>query len=229
MQPANLLLIEDDEPLAALMAEALERGGFRVDVLHRGDTAVAHIQRTRPDLVVLDVMLPGRDGFEVLRDLRPGWTGPVLVLTARGGDFDQVVGLELGADDYVAKPVQPPVLLARVRALLRRTRGDEADVRTLVFGDLEIVPSAREVRGRRGVIPLSDAEYELLLFLASRAGEVVERDALFQELRGIPYDGIDRSMDLRVSKLRSQLREHLDGRSPIRTVHGRGYLFAVGA
>ena len=229
MRPARLLLVEDDEPLAALMAAALERDGHSVHVLHRGDLATAWINRNDPDLVILDVMLPGADGFSVLRELRPGWTGPVLVLTARGGDFDQVAGLELGADYYVAKPVPPPVLLARVRALLRRVRPSEERAQTLQIGELEILPSAREARGRKGPIPLTDAEYDLLFFLAERAGEVVDRETLFRELRGIEYDGQDRSMDLRVSKLRAQLREHLDGRSPIRTVHGRGYLFAVHA
>jgi len=225
---ARLLLVEDDEPLAELMAQALRRGGLEVDVVHRGNGVVERIHRDQPDLVVLDVMLPGMDGFEILRALRPAWKGLVLMLTARGDAFDQVAGLELGADDYVAKPVVPQVLLARVRALLRRRRPAGPDVEQHTFGDLQIVPSAREARGRKGVIPLSDAEYDLLAYLASRAGEVVERDDLFRELRGIAYDGLDRSMDLRVSKLRAQLRDHLDGRSPIRTVHGRGYLFAVG-
>jgi len=227
MDPARLLLVEDDEPLAALMASALRREGFLVDVLHRGDAVIDAVRSSHPDLLILDLMLPGKDGFSILRELRPDWPGLVLVLTARGGDFDQVVGLELGADDYVAKPVPPPVLMARVRALLRRHRPDP-EVRVQSFGDLQIVPSAREARGRLGVIPLSDAEYDLLEFLVARAGQVVSRDTLFRELRGIEYDGLDRSMDLRVSKLRAQLREHLDGRSPVRTVHGRGYLFAVG-
>ncbi len=228
MQPASLLLVEDDVPLATLMAQAMRRDGHEVVVLHRGDVVVDHIRAHPPDLLVLDVMLPGMDGFEILRALRPGWTGPVLVLTARGDDFDHVAGLELGADDYVAKPVLPAVLMARIRALLRRARPAEGDPsRPLRFGDLEIVPGAREARGRHGPIPLTDAEYDLLVHLASHAGEVVDRDALFQALRGIPYDGLDRSMDLRVSKLRAHLREHLDGRSPIRTVHGRGYLFVV--
>lgn len=227
MNDARLLLVEDDEPLAQLMADALRRGGLQVDLAHRGDGVVERIHRDQPDLVVLDVMLPGMDGFEILRALRPGWAGPVLMLTARGDAFDQVAGLELGADDYVAKPVIPQVLLARVRALLRRARPNDPASAVQTFGDLQIVPSAREARGRKGVIPLSDAEYDLLAYLASRAGEVVERDELFRALRGIPYDGLDRSIDLRVSKLRAQLRDHLDGRSPIRTVHGRGYLFAV--
>lgn len=224
----HILVVEDDVPLAELVAGSLRREGYQVSLHHTGNDAVERIRRDNPDLVLLDVMLPGADGFAILRSLRPAWTGPVLMLTARDDDFDQVTGLELGADDYVVKPVLPRVLLARVRAMLRRqsrpTQSEE-----LIFGRLRIVPSAREALGVNGEIPLSDAEYDLLEFLARQAGRVVERDELFLELRGIPYDGLDRSMDLRVSKLRAQLRTHLDGDCPIRTVHGRGYLFAVHA
>lgn len=223
--PAHILVVEDDAPLARLMAAALTRDGFRVDCEARGDTAVARIPALSPDLVVLDVMLPGLDGFGVLRALRPHWKGLVLMLTARGDDFDQVTGLELGADDYVVKPVVPQVLLARVRALLRRERHAVTAERR--FGALRLQPGAREAVGPSGPIPLTSAEYDLLLFFADNAGRVVERDELFLALRGMAYDGLDRSLDLRVSKLRSKLREHLDGDAMIRTVHGRGYLFAV--
>lgn len=223
--PMHILVVEDDAPLARMMAAALERDGFRVDCEGRGDTAVERIPALSPDLVVLDLMLPGLDGFGVLRALRPQWKGLVLMLTARGDDFDQVTGLELGADDYVVKPVVPQVLLARVRALLRRERqGGGTDRR---FGALRLQPSAREAAGPGGPIPLTSAEYDLLLFFADNAGRVVDRDELFLALRGVAYDGLDRSLDLRVSKLRSKLREHLGGDAMIRTVHGRGYLFAV--
>ncbi len=221
----RILLVEDDVQLAQLTGEALTREGYIVELEHRGDTAAAHIRAFQPDLVILDVMLPGADGFEVLRDLRPAWTGPVLMLTARDDDFDQVTGLELGADDYVIKPVIPRVLLARVRAMIRRKGSQPA--KGLQFGELTVFPTAREATGPRGAIPLSDAEYDLLEFLAKNAGRVIERDELFRALRGINYDGLDRSMDLRISKLRAHLRGHLDGEAPIRTVHGRGYLFAV--
>ena len=221
----HILLVEDDAALARLIAAALERDGFRVDREERGDAAAERVRALSPDLLILDVMLPGLDGFAVLRALRPRWTGPVLMLTARGDDIDQVMGLELGADDYVVKPVVPQVLLARVRAILRRERqATPADKR---FGALRLQPHAREALGPSGPIPLTSAEYDLLSFFTDNPGRVIERDELFLALRGVPYDGLDRSLDLRVSKLRSKLREHLGGDAMIRTVHGRGYLFAV--
>ncbi|EDM74870.1 two component transcriptional regulator, winged helix family protein [Plesiocystis pacifica SIR-1] len=226
MNPERILIAEDDVRLAQLMREAFVRRGYEALLLHGGGEVVPAVWRLRPDLLVLDLMLPGADGFEILRHLRPRWTGPILILTARDGDFDQVSGLELGADDYIAKPVATPVLLARVRALLRRSRSGPREAE-LELGELRITPSAREVRAQGRLLSLSDSEYELLVFLAARAGEVVTREQLFRELRGIEYDGLDRSMDLRVSKLRARLREQLEGRAPIRTVHGRGYLFAV--
>jgi DNA-binding response OmpR family regulator len=229
MSTAHILLVEDDIPLAKLVAASLQKEGYTVTLQHRGDTAVDRILALDPDLVVLDVMLPGADGFEVCRELRPRWTGPVLMLTAREDAFDQVLGLELGADDYVIKPVLPRVLLARVRALLRRGDWDRSPTTPteLVFGALRLLPSAREARVGDSVLELTASEYDLLEFFAQNAGRVIDREELFQSLRGIPYDGLDRSIDLRISKLRSRMRTLLDGRSPIRTVHGRGYLFAV--
>ncbi|MEN0060534.1 MAG: response regulator transcription factor [Myxococcota bacterium] len=229
MAEGRILVVEDDVELAELVQETLQRDGYEVALHHRGDTAVEAIQRVDPDLLVLDLMLPGTDGFDVLRQLRPAWTRPVLMLTARGDAFDQVSGLELGADDYVVKPVLPRLLLARVKALLRRAVPVVDAEAPLELGGLRIVPRAREVRVGDEPIRLTDAEYDLIWFLAQNAGRVVSREELFRELRGIEYDGLDRSMDLRVSKLRSHLRKALGVDGPIRTVHGRGYLFAVDA
>ncbi|MEM6927200.1 MAG: response regulator transcription factor [Myxococcota bacterium] len=229
MADGRILVVEDDVALAELVQETLQRDGYQVTLHHRGDTAVGAIRKLDPDLLLLDLMLPGTDGFDILRQLRPAWSGPVLMLTARGDAFDQVSGLELGADDYVVKPVLPRVLLARVKALLRRAAPVVDDHAPLDVGGLHLVPSAREVRAGDQPVPLTDAEYDLLWFLARNAGRVVEREELFQELRGIDYDGLDRSMDLRVSKLRATLRKTLGREGPIRTVHGRGYLFAVDA
>ncbi len=220
----RIMIIEDDVALAQLVGATLEREGFHVSCVHDGTGAADRICAEAPDLVILDIMLPGEDGFSILRALRPRSEALVLMLTARGDDFDQVTGLELGADDYMVKPVLPRLLVAKVRAMLRRAKRHAS---ALVFGALVVHPSAREVEGRRGVIPLSAAEYDLLELLARNAGRVVEREELFRVLRGIEYDGLDRSMDLRVSKLRTKLRDHLDGSSPIRTVHGRGYMLAV--
>ncbi len=223
----RILFVEDELAIQDTLKRFFSREGHDVHTAQSRTEAVELHARFPPDVVVLDVMLPGADGFDVLRELRPGWQGPVLMLTARGDAFDQVSGLEMGADGYVVKPVPPRLLVARVKALIRRSKPARSDSAPLDFGNLRIIPSAREARADGRPIPLTDAEYDLLWFLARHAGQVVDRDALFKALRGIEYDGLDRSMDLRVSKLRAHLRDHLGGEGPIRTVHGRGYLFAV--
>ncbi len=225
MNPTRILLVEDDRPLAELVAARLSRDGYEVAVEHRGDRATEHVFRMVPDLVILDVMLPGKDGLTICRELRPAFRGPILFFTAREDDYDQIAGLELGADDYLVKPVRPQVLIARVRALLRRMQPPSSE--RLVFDELEVAPASREVRIRGEVLALNEAEYELIEYLARNPGRVVDREELFQALRGIPYDGIDRSIDLRVAKLRRELKRRLNEPLPIRTVRGHGYLFAV--
>jgi two-component system, OmpR family, response regulator len=233
--PCRVLLVEDDARLAALVREYLEQQGFAVTIEARGDRASARILNERPNVVVLDLMLPGCDGFEICRNVRTRYTGPILMLTSRGEDIDQVVGLELGADDYVTKPVQPRVLLARIRALLRRGAPNHAaaqpaaDERDLLFGSLAIRTTARDVHlnGRR--IDLTDNEFELLCLLAHRAGEVLSRDALLAALRNIDYDGLDRSVDLRISRLRKKLRDDPAQPTRIKTIRAKGYMFVADA
>lgn len=220
----RVLLVEDDAPLAKLVCTALSRAGYEVVTEPRGDRVGRRVRELEPDLIILDLMLPGSDGFAVCRELRPAFTGPILMMTALGEEEDQVAGLRIGADDYVVKPVRPRLLLARVEALLRRARG-RAGAR--VVGEVEIVPSAREARVRGAVVPLAGADYELLAYLVRAAGRVVDRSELYRELRGIRYDGLDRAIDHRVARVRAALRPLLVGSMPIRTVHGRGYLFAV--
>lgn len=228
---ARILLVEDDERLAELTAEYLRKNDFEVSHEARGDSAEARILSERPDLVVLDVMLPGKDGFEVCRSVRPRYPGVILMLTARDEDLDQILGLELGADDYIGKPVQPRVLLARIKALLRRTApapvaaspegGD-----SLVFGSFRISQSTRtaELGGER--IDLTTAEFDLLWQLALHAGSILSRDDLLQELRGIGFDGLDRSIDARISRLRKKLGDDPENPTRIKTVRGKGYLFS---
>ena len=179
-------------------------------------------------------MLPGLDGLEVCRQVRPSYQSPILMLTARDEDVDQVVGLELGADDYVIKPVQPRVLLARVRTLLRRAQITQtagmADQKkpeqsVLKFGRLCISPSARQVCLDDQVIELTTQEYELLYLLARNAGEVLSRDQIFEVMSGIEYDGLDRSVDIRISRLRKLLENNSGKPAGIKTVRGQGYLF----
>ncbi len=229
----HVLLVEDDVRLSSLMQEYLQQQGIVVSVEHRGDLAGQRILDQRPDLVVLDLMLPGKDGFEVCKEVRPDYDGPILMLTAKDEDIDQVVGLEIGADDYVTKPIQPRVLLARIRALLRRMENNNVarlDLLTeLEFGGLKLNQKAREVSLHGEVIDFSSNEFELLWFIACHAGKILSRDAILEELRGIDYDGFDRSVDVRISRLRKKLGDDSSRPFRIKTVRGKGYLFVAEA
>ncbi|TFH87050.1 response regulator [Billgrantia azerbaijanica] len=223
----HVLIIEDDERLATLTRDYLEANGFRVTLEADGARGVERIVTLQPDLVILDLMLPGEDGLSICRRARPDYAGPILMLTARTDDMDQVLGLEMGADDYVAKPVQPRVLLARMRALLRRAESTEAagDDMRLTFGNLEIDSATREawLAGER--IDLTSAEFDLLWLLASNAGRVLSREEIFSQLRGIKYDGQDRSIDVRVSRIRPKIGDDPNHPHRIKTVRSKGYLF----
>ena len=227
MNPTPLvLLVEDDLRLAELVRTYLQGNGFRVVVEHRGDRVVEHLQSTAPDLVVLDLNLPGRDGFAVCKDLRAASTLPILIVTARDNDIDHVVGLELGADDYVVKPVEPRVLVARIHALLRRARAaSQIEPRVLRFSELTINATARSVTIGGNEVALSGNEFDLLFYLACRAGEIQSRETLYLQLYKREYDGLDRTLDVRISHLRKKLAE-AGGTDRIRTVWGRGYLFS---
>lgn len=223
----HVLIVEDDERLATLTREYLEANNFRVSVEHDGARAVDLIISLRPDIVILDLMLPGEDGLSICRRVRPQFSGPILMLTARTDDMDQVLGLEMGADDYVPKPVQPRVLLARMRALLRRADGPEvaAGETRLVFNDLEIDNATREAWLARERIELTSAEFDLLWLLSSNAGRVLTREEIFSALRGIKYDGQDRSIDVRVSRIRPKIGDDPNHPERIKTVRSKGYLF----
>ena len=228
----RILLVEDDERLAKLTAEYLRKNEFEVTIEGRGDTAEARILKEDPDLVILDVMLPGKDGFEVCRAVRQQYKGVILMLTARDEDLDQILGLELGADDYIAKPVQPRLLLARIKALLRRAPGsgesgpsaDETD--ELEFGNFRISQATRNAHLGEDIIDLTTAEFDLLWLLARHAGNILSRDDLLQELRGIGFDGLDRSIDARISRLRRKLGDDPENPTRIKTVRGKAYLFS---
>lgn len=228
----RILLVEDDERLAELTAEYLRKNDFEVNIEARGDAAEARILGERPDLVVLDVMLPGKDGFEVCRMVRPHYSGVIVMLTARDEDFDQILGLELGADDYIAKPAQPRLLLARIKALLRRTPTASGGTMQsdaegeLAFGRFRISQETRTAHLGDEVIELTTAEFDLLWLLAQHAGNILSRDDLLQQLRGIGFDGLDRSIDARISRLRKKLGDDPENPKRIKTVRGKGYLFS---
>lgn len=232
-ETATILLIEDDAALAGLIADYLRQHRFRVDVEARGDEGVRRILCDPPDFVILDVMLPGMSGMDVCRQARRGFTRPILMLTARDHDIDQVLGLELGADDYVKKPVEPRVLLARIRALLRRARPaalcEPNELASLSFGSLRIERASRRVVLDGTPIDLTTNEFDLLWLLASGAGRVLTREVILARLRGIDYDVLDRSIDIAVSRLRSKLRDTTTPPVKIKTVRGKGYLFITDA
>lgn len=229
----RILIVEDDERLADLTREYLESNGLTVALEAHGGAAVERIRNEQPDLVVLDLMLPGEDGLSICRRVRPFYTGPIIMLTARSDDLDQVVGLEMGADDYIGKPVQPRVLLARIRAMLRRVdnvpaasqeSSAEEPVR-LQFNDLVVDRSMREAWLGDQSIDLTSAEFDLLWLLASNAGRVLSREEIFTALRGIEYDGQDRSIDVRVSRIRPKIGDDPIHPRRIKTVRSKGYLF----
>jgi two-component system OmpR family response regulator len=240
----RVMLVEDDARLAELVIEYLNGYEFAVELVTRGDEALARFQASQPDMVVLDLMLPGTDGMVVCRQLRAVSSVPILILTAREDSYDEVSGLEQGADDFVNKPVQPRVLLARLRALARRRQAGVADAPAsaapapvpapaddttpiYTFGALRIVTADRSVVWRGQECVLSNTEYKLLLVLAESAGRVLSRDALLKKMRGIEFDGLDRSIDNAISKLRRRFDD--TDSSKIKTVWGEGYLFSPSA
>nr|WP_297459544.1 winged helix-turn-helix domain-containing protein [uncultured Halomonas sp.] len=230
-QQDHVLIIEDDERLAELTSDYLEANGFRVTIEGDGALGVERIVALEPDIVILDLMLPGEDGLSICRRARPQYAGPILMLTARTDDMDQVLGLEMGADDYVPKPVQPRVLLARMRALMRRS--DPADSNSgaakLTFGGLVIDSATREAWLDDERVDLTSAEFDLLWLLADNAGRVLTREEIFSSLRGIRYDGQDRSIDVRVSRIRPKIGDDPNQPHRIKTVRSKGYLFVKDA
>lgn len=220
----RIVVVEDDPALASLLVEYLSGHGFSVEALPRATDAVRKICLSRPDLVVLDIMLPDGSGLDICRELRRSWRGPVIFLTALGEDTEVIVGLELGADDYIPKPVSPRVLLARIRALLRRNSGDMGS-ETVLAGPLRIDFGARTASWEERRLELTSTEFDLLGLLARRAGRVQERSNLVEELRGIDFNSFDRSVDVIVSRIRRKLEA--EGASDlIKTVRGVGYVLA---
>jgi DNA-binding response OmpR family regulator len=221
----RVLLVEDDLRLAELVRSYLQGNGFQVAVESRGDRVVGRVQSENPDVIVLDLGLPGQSGFEVCKELRTVHRTPILILTARNSDIDQVLGLELGADDFVIKPADPRVLVARIHALLRRSKTPAvAENRRIGFGSLLIDTGSRSVQVNGQTVSLSSNEFDLLVFLALHAGEIQSRDTLYQHLHRREYDGLDRTLDVRISHLRRKLGD-TGAPEKIKTVWGHGYVF----
>ena len=230
----RIILVEDDERLAVLIVEYLEQHDLQLTVEYRGDTAVKRILESNPDLVILDVMLPGMDGLQVCKFVRQEIDCPILMLTAKSDDIDQVLGLEFGADDYITKPVQPRVLLARIRALLRRTTTKFQDNKKhslfgneLLFNEIRINKSSRQLYIHDSPVELTNTEFELLWLLANNAGEILSRDKILASLRGIGYNGLNRSTDITISRLRKKIGDTEHPSQKIKTIHRKGYMFVV--
>ncbi|MBU2863805.1 response regulator transcription factor [Reinekea forsetii] len=217
---ANICLVEDDAGLADLTATYLESHGYSVDVIANGLEAVKRIPETNPDLVILDIMLPGLDGMAVCQKLRQSFYGPILFLTARGDSIDEILGLEIGGDDYLAKPVEPRRLLARVRAMLRRQTAETSKT----FGvqgqsDFKFDKVKQEVYFQDSRVELTQPEFRLLLCLKEAQGKIVSRDDIMKTIRGIEYDGVSRTADILVSEVRKKLPQG----EWIKTIRGQGY------
>jgi two-component system response regulator CpxR len=226
----NILIIDDDLDLCDLLRDYLTPEGFVAESVHNGLTGVERAVSGQYSLVVLDVMLPGTNGFEVLRRIRAASRVPVLMLTARGDDVDRIVGLEIGADDYLPKPFNPRELVARIRAVLRRAESapqPQTDAGRLVVGDIELVPGTRTVLRSGQRVDLTSVEFSILENLLRQAGQVVSREDLVRNALGRSLSAYDRSIDVHVSSLRRKLGQRAGDSERIKTVRSIGYLYSA--
>ena len=221
----KILIIDDDIQLSELIVEFLEAFNYDIYAKSTPEEGLAFLNKMGADLIILDIMLPGMDGFQVLRKIRENSTTPVIMLTARGEVTDRIVGLELGADDYLPKPFEPRELLARIQSILRRSQSPGSMVDVIEFDFLSIDKLKQEVLMEGEVIHLSTTEYEALLLFAENPGQVLDREQLVENLRGITWQSYDRSVDVLVSRLRNKLGETPSNTRFIKTVHGVGYKF----
>ena len=223
----RVLIVDDDVELTELVSEYLGGEGFEVEAVHDGNEGLKRALSGDHILAVLDIMLPGMNGLDVLRNLRKQSRIPVLILTARGDDVDRIVGLEIGADDYLPKPFNPRELMARVRAILRRSHGDQqaGAGEKVAVGDVELDPASRVVRRSGDPVELTSVEFALLEALMRAAGQVVTREQLAQNVLGRRFMPYDRSIDVHVSKLRRKLGDQSADAERIKTIRGVGYVF----
>jgi len=219
----SILIVEDDLKLSQLMKEYLSELGFMVSTESNGSKAIYRIQQESPNLVILDINLPDADGFQICRTIRDEYNGLILMLTARESIDDHISGLDIGADDYIQKPIKPDLLHARIKTLLKRNTGNF--LTTIEHGQLKIDVPARKVYLNNFLIDLKPKEVELLIYLAKNADMPVSRDSISKAMRGISFDGIDRSIDLRISYLRKSLQDDPEDPKRIITVRGKGYCF----
>ena len=231
MLETNIVIVEDDKELANLIRDFLFLNEFQVEIFNTGYDAIKGILSCQPDLVILDVMLPDISGMDICRTIRPKYNGIILMFTALDDDMDHILGLELGADDYIIKPMQPRVLLTKIRTFLRpkNISTDSLNVQSdkiVNTGSLVINCANRTVMIENEKIELTSSDFELLLLLAGHIGEVVDRDTIIKKIRGFDYNGFDRSIDRRVCRLRKKIQKISD-HDYIKTIHGKGYQLCV--
>ena len=230
----KIVYVEDEPEVGQLIAAYLGKHDMEVIVEARGDRAEEVVARENPDLVLLDIMLPGKDGMTLCRDLRARWQGPIVLLTSLDSDMNHILSLEMGANDYILKTTPPAVLLARLRLHLRQRVAATSDTsaplltphKALRFGTLSIDPVNRQLLLSGEQVALSTADFDLLWELATHAGQIMDRDALLKNLRGVSYDGLDRSVDVAISRLRKKLLDNATEPFRIKTIRNKGYLFA---
>lgn len=229
MAKPSILLVEDDKELSALLTELLNMDGFQVDTAFTGTEGLEKSFQKKWDIIVLDIMLPEIDGLEVLKNLRPQITTPVMMLTARGDELDRIVGFELGADDYLPKPFNPRELSARLKAMLRRVRYDSTPTQSsekITFGDILIDQASRQAFVHGSLLVLTQVEYDLLLELIQHKGVVLKKEHLYESILNREFSLYDRALDVHISNLRKKFHETGLSTNPIRTVRGVGYLIS---
>jgi len=222
MTHPHVLIVEDEQKIADLLRDYLRKEGYATTCMSRGDQVVAQIRRQMPDLILLDIMLPGLDGMQVCREIRKHWNVPIIMITARVEEVDRILGLELGADDYVCKPFSPREVVARVRALLRRSRPESARTR-LAAGPIVLDPESFRVEVAGQCVKLTPNEFVLLRVLMARPGRVYSRSELVTRVQGYEYEGYERTIDSHVKNLRKKIAAVLPDREVIVSVYGVGY------
>ena len=221
----KILIIDDDLKLTELLEQFFKQHNFKTKSMDNPTNTLEIIEKYNPDIIILDITLPEMDGFQVLRKIRNSHDTPVIMLTARGEISDRIIGLDLGADDYMPKPFEPKELLARIHSILRRVKDPSSMIDILEFEGLMIDKLKQEVFLDKEIVHLSTTEFEALVLIADHAGETLDREFLVENLRGIQWQSFDRSIDVLVSRLRNKLGETPENTRFIKTIHGVGYLF----
>lgn len=224
--PYKILVVEDDQKIALLLKDYLEQDGFKVTLIYRGDEVIPEMRANPVDLILLDILLPGEDGLAVFKKIRAFSNVPVLLLTAKVEDADRLLGFELGADDYICKPFMPREVVARVKAVLRRTHSHHVDEKVTV-GPIVINTTSHKATISEADLHLTPIEFELLKLLASRPGQVFTRSDLIETVQGSNFEGYDRTIDSHISNLRKKISKHIPAQKIIHTVYGIGYSFSV--